>query len=170
MTSDEPLVIEAISSSHDRKNFSCGTPALDNYIRQQARQDIKRRISRVFVARRHDHPRTILGYYTLSSLSIDLGALPVEIARKLPRHPIPAALLGRLAVDENARGTGVGKMLLMDAITRTLTVISEIAIYAMVVDAIDAEAEGFYRQYGFLPLSQDSQRLFLPLKSIQVPG
>jgi len=99
-----------------------------------------------------------------------LGALPVEIARKLPRHPIPAALLGRLAVDENARGTGVGKMLLMDAITRTLTVSREIAIYAMVVDAIDAEAGGFYRQYGFLPLSQDSQRLFLPLKSIQVPG
>ena len=170
MTSDAPLVIEAISSSHDRKNFSCGTPTLDNYIRQQARQDIKRRISRVFVARSHDHPRTILGYYTLSSLSIDLGAIPVEIARKLPGHPIPAALLGRLAVDENARGTGVGKMLLMDAITRTLTVSSEIAIYAMFVDTVDAETGAFYRQYGFLPLSRDSQRLFLPLKSIQVPG
>ena len=170
MTSDEPLFIEAISSSHDRENFSCGTPALDNYIRQQARQDIKRRISRVFVARSHDHPRTIPGHYTLSSLSIDLGALPIEITQKLPRHPIREALLGRLAVDENARGTGVGKMLLTDAITRTLTVSSEIAIYAMVVDAIDAEAGGFYRQYGFLPLSQDSQRLILPLKSIQVTG
>ena len=170
MTLAEPLVIEAISSSHDRKNFSCGTPALDNYIRQQARQDIKRRISRVFVPRSHDHPRTILGYYTLSSLSIDLDALPGEIARKLPKHPIPAALLGRVAVDENARGTGIGKMLLMDAITRTITVSSEIAIYAMVVDAIDGEAQDFYQQYGFLPLSQDSQRLFLPLKSIQVPG
>ena len=122
------------------------------------------------MARSHDHPRTILGYYTLSSLSIDLGAIPVEIARKLPRHPIPAAVLGRLAVDGNARGKSVGKKLLMDAITRTLTVSSEIAIYAMVVDAIDAEAGGFYRQYGFLPLSQHSQRLFLPLKSIQVPG
>jgi len=170
MTSDEPLVIEAISSSHDRKNFSCGTPALDSYIRQQARQDIKRRISRVFVARSHEHPLTILGYYTLSSLSIALDALPGEIARKLPRHPIPAVLLGRLAVDENARGTGIGKMLLMDAITRTLTVSSEIAIYAMVVDAIDAKAQTFYQQYGFLPLSQDSRRLFLPLKSIQIPG
>lgn len=170
MTPDEPLIIEAISGSHDRKNFSCGTPALDNYIRQQARQDIKRRISRVFVARSHDHPRTILGYYTLSSLSIDLAALPDETSRKLPRHPIPAALLGRLAVDVSARGTGIGKMLLMDAITRTLTVSSEIAIYAMVVDAIDADAQGFYQQYGFLPLSQDSLRMFLPLKSIQTSG
>lgn len=170
MTSDEPLVIEAISSSHDRKNFSCGTPALNNYIRQQARQDIKRRISRVFVARSHSHPRAILGYYTLSSLSIDLAALLDEISRKLPRHPIPTALLGRLAVDESATGTGIGKMLLMDAITRTLTVSSEIAIYAMVVDAIDADAQRFYQQYGFLPLGQDSLRMFLPLKSIQVSG
>ena len=61
-------------------------------------------------------------------------------------------------------------MFLMDAITRALTMSSEIAIYAMIVDTIDAEAGGFYRQYGFLPLSRDSQRLFLPLKSIQVPG
>ena len=61
-------------------------------------------------------------------------------------------------------------MLLMDAITRNLNVSREIAIYALVVDAIDTEAEGFYRQYSFLPMSQDSQRLFLPLKSIQVPG
>jgi hypothetical protein len=77
MTPDEPLVIEAISSSHDRKTFSSGTPAPDNYIRQQARQDIKRRISRVFVARSHDHLRTILPYYTLSTLSIDLVALAI---------------------------------------------------------------------------------------------
>jgi hypothetical protein len=67
-------------------------------------------------------------------------------------------------------GTGVGKVLLMDAITRTPTVSSEIAIYAMVVDAIDAEAGGFSRLYRFLPVSQDSQRLFLALKSIQVTG
>ena len=170
MTSDEPLVIEAISSSHDRQDFSCGTESLDNYIRKQARQDIKRRISRVFVARSHDQSSKILGYYTLSSLSIDLGDLPAEVGRKLPKHPIPAALLGRLAVDESAKGSGVGKMLLMDAITRTLSVSSEMAIYAMVVDAIDENAQGFYKQYGFLPLSQGSRRLFLPLKSIQTPA
>lgn len=165
MTSGEPLVIEALSTSHDRKTFSCSVPALDTYIRQQAHQDIKRRISRVFVARSHDRPRLILGYYTLSSLSIDLAALPDEMSRKLPRHPIPAALLGRLAVNENARGTGIGKMLLMDAITRTLAVSAEIAIYAMVVDAIDGEAARFYQQYGFLSLSQDGRRLFLPLNA-----
>ncbi len=168
MTPGGPLVIEAICASHDRRSFSCSVPALDTYIRQQARQDIKRRISRVFVARSHDEPRTILGYYTLSSLSIDLAALPDAISRKLPRHPIPAALLGRLAVDKSARGSGIGKMLLMDAITRTITVSAEIAIYAMVVDTIDAEAAHFYQQYGFVSLSRDNQRLFLPLKSIDM--
>ena len=58
-----------------------------------------------------------------------------------------------------------GKMLLIDAIKRTLDVSNEIAIYAIVVDAIDEQAECFYQQYGFSPLSSEGRRLFLPLKS-----
>jgi len=165
MSDFEKLLIEPLGSNHNRQNFSCGIERLDNYLKKQAKQDVKRRISRVFVGTTIDSPNTILGFYTLSTLAIELTQLPDEIARKLPKHPIPAALLGRLACSTSARGKGIGKMLLMDAIKRTLGVSEEIAIYAMVVDAIDEQAERFYKHYGFAHLAVDSGRLFLPLKS-----
>ncbi len=165
MTGYHNLVIEPLSSTHSRPNFQCGVESLDNYLKKQAKQDVKRRISRVFIATTPESPSTVAGYYTLSTLSIELNQLPAEVARKLPRHPIPAALIGRLAVSEQAQEFGVGKMLLMDAIKRTLGISDEIAIYAMVVDAIDERAEHFYQQFGFSLLSSENRRLFLPLKS-----
>ncbi len=109
--------------------------------------------------------QTVLGYYTLSALSIDLATLPDDLAKKLPKHPIPAALIGRLAVSTPAHGTGLGKILLADAIKRTLALSDEIAVYAMVVDALNADAEAFYEGFGFTKLAAAQNRLFLPLKS-----
>lgn len=165
-TSSKNLVIEPLSRTHDRPSFKCGIASLDDYIKKQATQDLKRRISRVFIASDAGKPSIIMGYYTLSSLSIDIGHLPEALLRKLPKHPLPAALIGRLAVSKHVQGTGVGKMLLIDALKRTLAVSDEIAIYAMVVDAINEEAERFYRQFGFRQLSYENRRLFLPLKQI----
>ena len=164
MTGYHDLVIEPLNSKHNRPDFQCGVVSLDNYLKKQAKQDIKRRISRVFVAITPKQPATVVGYYILSTLSVELNHLPEEIARKLPRHPIPAALIGRLAVSKQAQGYGVGKMLLVDAVKRTQGVSDDIAIYAMVVDAIDEQAERFYQQFGFLSLSSKYRRLFLPLK------
>jgi ribosomal protein S18 acetylase RimI-like enzyme len=168
MTDFQNLVIEPLNPTHDRTGFQCGIEALDRYLKKQAKQDIKRRISRVFVASKPDNPKTAIGYYTLSTLSIELNQLPEKLARKLPKHPVPAALIGRLAVSNAAQGQGVGKMLLADAIKRTLAVSDQIAIYAMVVDAINDNARGFYEQFGFTRLSDDSPRLFLPLKSFDI--
>lgn len=166
MTDYSNLVIRPLDSDHDRPGFHCGVASLDDYIQKQARQDVKRRFSRVFVATTVEQPDSIVGYYTLSTLSIELSQLPQALARKLPRHPVPAALLGRLAVNQAAQVHGVGKMLLVDAIKRTLAVSDEIAIYAMVVDTIDERTQLFYEQFGFSLLSSGNQRLFLPLKSI----
>jgi predicted GNAT family N-acyltransferase len=110
----------------------------------------------------------VIGYYTLSTLSIELNQLPEKLARKLPKHPVPAALIGRLAVSNAAQGQGAGKMLLADAIKRTLAVSDQIAIYAMVVAAINDNVKEFYEQFGFTRLGDDSPRLFLPLKSINL--
>lgn len=162
------LVIAPLNARHDRPGFHCGEASLDGYIRkQQARKDVKRRISRVFVATEAAYPDTIVGYYTLSTLAIELSCLPEALGRKLPRHSVPAALLGRLAVDQKAQGHGVGGLLLADAIKRTLAVSEDIGIYALVVDAIDKGAQGFYERFGFSPLSTVSgRRLFLPLKTV----
>jgi GNAT superfamily N-acetyltransferase len=165
MSASHNLVIEPLNAAHDRSGFTCGNEQLDSYLKKQAKQAVKRRISRVFIATTPDSDNTILGYYTLSTLSIELNELPEDLARKLPKHPVPAALIGRLAVSEKAQGAGIGKMLLMDAIKRTLGVSHEIAIYAMIVDAIDEQAMNFYRQYGFSSLNTEGRRLYLPLKS-----
>ena len=166
MSSAPKLVIEPLDRNHDRTNFNCGIESLDRYLQRHASQDVKRRISRIFVARPPESRSRILGFYTLSAISIDLTALPEKVARKLPKQPVPAALLGRLAADLSAQGTGVGRMLLADAIRRTVAISGEIAIYAMVVDASNRQAESFYGHYGFAPLARGSSRLFLPLKSL----
>jgi ribosomal protein S18 acetylase RimI-like enzyme len=164
---DQPdLVIEPLGKNHNRAAFSCGAVELDTYLQRQSSQDTRRRIARIFVIRAESDDQAILGYYTLSALSIDLAALPDDLARKLPRHPIPAALIGRLAVSSGYQGMGLGKILLADAIKRTLAVSEEIAVHAMVVDALNADAEAFYRGFGFTKLSTATNRLFLPLKSI----
>jgi predicted N-acetyltransferase YhbS len=163
----EKLLIEHLSSTHNRTSFRCTEPALENYLHKQARQDVKRQISQAFVATATDQPSDILGYYTLSALSIELTSLPNNIAKNLPRQAIPAALLGHLTVSEKVQGTGIGKMLLMDSIKRTLAISEEIGIYALVVDALNVQVEQYYMQYGFLPLKKRSLRLYLPLKTIR---
>ncbi len=166
MTGFRNLIIRPIDPSHDRKGFRCGVVSLDRYLKNQAGQDMKRRISRVFIAAEPEHPQKIIGYYTLSSLSIALEILPEKFIRKLPKHPGPAALVGRLAVSQSAQRHGIGKMLLADAIKRTLAVSDQIAIYAMVVDAVDDRASAFYEQFGFIRLGTDNPRLFLPMRTI----
>lgn len=160
------MIIEPLNTTHDRPSFYCGDEILDHYLRRQARQDVKRHISRVFIAAETDRPKKVIGYYTLSSLSIELNQLPEKLSRKLPKHPVPAVLIGRLAISQSAQGKGVGKMLLADAVKRVLAVSDEIAIYAMVVDAINSDAQRFYERFGFTRLSDDSHRLFLAMKSI----
>ncbi|HER25736.1 MAG TPA: GNAT family N-acetyltransferase [Rhodospirillales bacterium] len=166
MTDKPDLVIEPLGKKHNRAAFSCGTDELDTYLQRQASQDTKRRIARIFVIRSAADDQTILGYYTLSALSIDLSSLPSDLAKKLPKHPLPAALIGRLAVSTKSQGTGIGKVLLADAIKRTLALSDEIGVYAMVVDALNTDAEAFYQGFGFSKLNAATNRLFLPLKSV----
>jgi GNAT superfamily N-acetyltransferase len=173
---DDPfrVVIQPLDSRHDRAAFFCGKPALDRYLRQQANQDRRRDVARVFVALGRDDGE-IAGYYSLGALSIDLGDLPPDRARKLPHYPdVPAALIGRLAVATSWQGKGLGKILLVDALKRIVTLGGELAIHAIVVEPIDGEADAFYRKFGFLPFPERSDRLFLPTATarqlFQEPG
>lgn len=160
------ISVEPLGKCHDRKGFSCGVPALDDYLKKRAGQDARRRVAAPFVACERDSAR-IAGYYTLSALSIDAGALPAEMTRKLPRYPdIPATLIGRLAVDESWQGQGVGQFLLVDALYRSLLQASQIAAHAVVVDAKDASADRFYERFGFLRFPDHEGRLFLPMKTV----
>lgn len=110
----------------------------------------------------------IIGYYTLSSYTINPGELPHEVARKLPRHPnLPATLIGRLAVDTRYQRKGFGEELLIDALKRSFHTTSEIDSLAVVVEAENENAAAWYRRYGFLQFPDHSDRLFLPMKTIR---
>ena len=162
----QDLRIESLGKAHEKASFSCGVPALNRYLATQASQDVAKRVAACFVAT--PDGSIIAGFYTLSQYSIDLVELPHLIAAKLPKYPeVPATLLGRLAVNEVFRGQGVGEFLLLDALYRSLRQSKEIASAAVVVDAKDERAKGFYEHFEFLSLPGISHRLFLPMKAIE---
>jgi GNAT superfamily N-acetyltransferase len=163
MTAPPAPKIEPLGAHHDRAAFSCGEPALDAYLQRQASQDIRRRIAQVFVAV-GDLPHAIVGYYSLSAASFDRADLPPALARRLPRYPVPAAILGRLAVDRAHQGSGLGELLLLDAVHRVLRASEAMAVHAVVVDAKNERVERFYGRYGFLAFPGHPRRLFLPLE------
>ena len=163
------IVTEPLGSHHDCSLFSCGEQALDSYIRRQASQDVRRRVTRVFVAPGNNH-KEVAGYDTLSAASIEKAVLPAHVAQKLPHYPVPVALIVRLAVDHSSQGKGLGEALLLDAIRRVINASDSIAVYAVVVDAKNESARTFYRRYGFDPLSSSQHRLFLPLQTFMQLG
>ncbi len=155
--------IEPLGRDHDRAAFSCGVEALDLYLKRQAGQDQRRNIARVFVAL-GETSGPIVGYYTLSSFAIDVGELPPEIAKRLPRYKaIPAALIGRLAVSTDWQGRGLGALLLIDALKRVVDHGGSIGVFAVVVKAKDDSAVAFYEKHGFVRFRTRPDHLFLPL-------
>ena len=159
-----PFVVERLAPEHDRTEFGCGVDALDRYLRYQAGQDVRRRVTSCFVARDVTTGR-IAGYYTLAAGGIPLAEMPDSLAKRLPRYPsVPVARLGRLAVALAYRGRKLGGALLWDAVDRAAR--SEVAVYALVVDAKDQQAANFYRHHGFTPFASAPGTLILPLKPI----
>ena len=166
---EPPLLVEPLAKHHDRAAFSCGEAALDDYLRQRAAQDARRRVARIFVAV-GDTPEKIAGFYSLSAASFEKDGLPTGLARRLPHYPVPAAVLGRLAIDRAYRGHGLGEFLLLDAIHRVERASAAIAVYAIVVDAKNERARAFYERYGFRALAGVPRRLFLPLETFRKLG
>ena len=160
-----PFRLEALSETHDRAHFSCGQQPLDRYIRTQATQDIRRRVSTCFVAVDAD-TCDLAAYYTLAAASIPTPDLPTEITKKLPRYPtLPAVRIGRLAVDMRFQGRGLGGALLADALRRVLA--APPAAFALLVDAKDDKAVAFYRRYWFAPLVGQPRTLFLSVATAE---
>jgi ribosomal protein S18 acetylase RimI-like enzyme len=125
-----------------------------------ATQDIRRRVSNCFVAL--DPARKVAGYYTFAATSLPLMELAPEHAKRLPRYSsFPAGLIGRLAVDQAYRGQGLGGLLIVDAIARAIR--AEPAIFALIVDAKDEVAVGFYEHHGFHRFASRPKALFLPI-------
>ena len=155
------------SKKHDRSSFTCGVTSLDEYIKTRASQELRKRVSTPFVLT--DSPsHQVLGYYCLSSYSVETIELDDNIARKLPRYPLlPAILLGRLAVDNGHRRKGYGDLLVADALKRALSASIQVSSVAVIVDAISQDAVNFYLKYGFREFQTDPMKLYILLDEIE---
>jgi GNAT superfamily N-acetyltransferase len=157
------LRVEVLVPQHDRASFESGAEPLDRYFRTQAGQDARKNVAAPFVLVLPDG--FVAGYYTLSSTAVNVGEWPAQTVRKLPRYPlIPATLLGRLAVDRRYQGRGYGRYLLPDALFRAVS--SEIASFAVIVDAKDENARRFYERESFLPFPNRPMKLFRSMTDI----
>lgn len=160
------FICERLAKHHDRKAFSCGVAELDEYLRHRAGQDVRRRVAAVFVMVPDNEPTRIAGYYSLSSASIVLSELPDEIVRRLPRSPVvPAVLIGRLARDVGY--PGAGRLLLLDALARSLRHTDEVVSAVVLVDAKNERAREFYSRHGFTGVSGIPHRMFLPMNTVE---
>jgi len=158
------FVIEPLGA-HDRSAFSCGTAPLDRYLREQASQDVKRLVAGCFVVV-EAATGTLASYYTLAATSVAANDLPPQFVKRLPRYPLlPAALIGRLAVDQRYQGRGIGSALLADAALRVLR--SDMKALALIVEAKDEKAVAFYRLQGFTPFASRPLSLYLPLETVK---
>jgi GNAT superfamily N-acetyltransferase len=162
-----PPAIEPLGQQHDRAAFACGAAPLDRYLQQQAGQDLRNKVSAVFVLCLPGST-AVLGYYTLSASVIAPSDLEPVLQKRLPRYAaLPAVLLGRLAVDQRQQGRGYGKVLLIDALQRSLRIQSQVGAVAVTVDAKDDAARSFYERYGFTRFVHHEYQLYLPMKTVE---
>src|SRR3990167_1771582 len=165
------LIIEQLNTTlHDRKSFDCGVDELNLFLKQHANQNQSKNMSKTYVAvvaiSADDHKK-IYGYYTLSAGHLECEQLPESVKAKLPKYPIPIARIGRLAVDKDYKGQGIGGFLLHDALTNVLSIADKIGVFAVVVDAKNDDAKAFYKNYGFTELQDSGLSLFLLVSTIK---
>ena len=150
-----------LAGNHDRQGFNCGRQELNDWLRQVARQHHDKGLSKTFVAIREEEPTRICGYYALTLAELENRHLPEAWRKKLPRR-IPGVRLGRLAIDRQYQGNGLGELLLVDALARAQRIYTEAGGIGLFVDALDEQAAGYYRRFGFEASPDNPLLLFLP--------
>ena len=156
--------IEKLRKDLDHSSFDCGKPSLNNWLKRFALTNQQNDSARTYVVQRAEK---VVGYYSLSAGSVRKDESPERIAKGLANHPIGVILLGRLAVDRSEQGTGLGKALLIDALSRAAEAAEAIAARAILVHALDDDAVAFYRKYGFESSPLDSRQLMLLMKDLR---
>lgn len=154
-----------LTETHDTNAFECGEVALDDWLRERAWQNLQNAASRTYVVCPVNSNR-IIGYFALSMGQILAQDVPGSMRRNMPKH-IPAILLGRLAIDREWQGRGLGAALLSDVVRRSLRASSEVSARLLIVHALSPAAEAFYAHYGFTRLPVDTPTLALDLVKLQ---
>ncbi|MEI6414264.1 MAG: GNAT family N-acetyltransferase [Pseudomonadota bacterium] len=160
------MQVRLLAGNHDRQSFDCGRRELNDWLRQVARQHQDKGLSKTFVITREEAPTRICGYYALTLAELENRHLPESRRKKLPRR-IPGVRLGRLAVDKQYQGKGLGELLLIDALTRAQRIYTEAGGIGLFVDALDEQTAGYYRRFGFETSPDNPLLLFLSAKIME---
>ena len=164
-----PYITMQIEPDDAAVGFSCGKHPLDDYFKRHAVQNDRAGISRAYVLRRTDSDPpelpNVLGYYTLSMAVAESAPIAKLLEAKLPKYPMPVALIGRLAIDARAQRRRLGETLLMDALRRVVDAAGIVGCTGIIVDAKDEGAERFYVKYDFVTVAAETwpRRMFLPI-------
>lgn len=158
---------EPIAKRHNRDGFDCGEEALNTFLRRHARKSHELGGSKTFLAIDDGDNEIILGFYSLTTASIEYARTPQVIRRGLAHHEVPGFRLARLAVDRRFQGQGLGGQLLLSAGERCLLVAAEVGGVALAIDAKNERAAQWYVSYGAVPLTDAPLSLLLPLATIE---
>ena len=154
---------EPLTAAHDVSEFSCGKPSLDRWLKTRALSNQEKGFTAVLVV--HEANR-VIGYYGLAPTAILPSTLPRSIRTGQTPNPVPCLLLGQLATDQNWIGKGIGTGLLKHALQRCVAAANLVGGRALIVNAVDIEAAGFWARRGFIPSKDDPLALFRPIADI----
>ena len=158
---------EPIGKQHDRAAFDCGESALNDFLRQHARQNHEKGAAKTFLAISDADGTTIFGFYSLSPASVEYAQTPAIVRQGLARHDVPVFRLGRLAVDQSFQGRSLGGQLILAAGRRCVLAAREVGGVALLIDAKSDRAANWYASYGAVPLVDAPLSLLLPLATLQ---
>jgi len=157
---------EPLGPDHSLGDFDCGVGSLSTWLREHARTAAAAGSARTYVLDDSEQG-LVVGYHALCAGSVSRRDASARARRGMPRHPIPAILLARLAVDKSVQGHGLGAFLLRDSMARSLAAAEQLGIRVMLVHALDEGARSFYLHHGFEPSPTDPMNLQLLVKDIQ---
>jgi GNAT superfamily N-acetyltransferase len=154
---------EKLEPEHDLSSFNSGAEALDDWLRRRALPNQDSGASRTYVIRAG---KRVIGYYALAAGAVAHAQAAGRTRRNMP-DPVPVMVIGRLAVDSDFQGRGLGRALLRDAVLRTMQAADIAGIRAILVHAISEEARRFYERCGFHPSPVDPMTLMITLRDAQ---
>jgi len=155
-----------LDRTHNRDNFDCGVEKLNYFLKNLARQNLKKGLSRTFVAVDKNIPEELLGFYTLSLFELSSENLPKNYAKKY-KGKIPAVKLARLATARGKQNQGLGRHMLINAIMRVISISEHAGVTGFFVDAKNKAVKRYYQKFGFIPLPDHPLELFLPTATLQ---
>lgn len=157
----KPQQPRPIAATDNTSDFDSGEESLNRYLFDRALTNHRADLARCYVCVDADSDK-VLGYYTLSAVAVEHADLPGRMRRNAP-DPVPAVLIGRLAVHSKAQGAGLGRYLVRDAILSTLAAADRIGVRILLVHALHEQAAGFYQTLGFKRSPTDPLHLYLLL-------